>query len=149
MASTYAAAKRSILPSKRTSWGLTKSSSSVHRSVKDTEPFGPMMADEIFETHNYTEEAESCGNDGPWSLNKELPDDEEHWFQTELPLENVRDMERRLQNEIDKFRRCHRKMYIYALQWHYLMEECEDSEQIEKMFNDMQMIRKLTGSDKV
>lgn len=106
-------------------------------------PFGAAMAQEIFDLYSY--------DDSDWySDNDESPVQEDtDEVQLDLPLENLRELEERMRAQIKKFDRAYHKMMIYALQWHYLQEEVEESPQIKKMFQDMQMIRKLTGSDKV
>ena len=110
--------------------------------------FGPQMAQEIFEYWGEPCETEQACDDYP-AYNLSYEPETEYWYQLDLPLENVRDLEERFRSEIVKFQRSYKKMMIYALQWHYLLDECEDNAQVEKMFNDLQMIRKLTGSDKV
>lgn len=112
-------------------------------------PFGPGMAEDIFKI-NYCDEAETAPYpyDEYENHSKSLPD-EEYWYQTELPLKNVSELETELRNEIRKWERAYNKVMIYALKWHYLLEEVEENPQVKKMFQDLQMIRKLGGSDRV
>jgi hypothetical protein len=145
--SISAAAKLSCVPATKASWGATTSRNDLHYSLKNSNPFGAMLADEIFQNWDYAQSEEQCG-DSEYSDAKVLPE-EEYWYQLDLPLENVRELEQRFRQEISKFQRAYRKMSVYALQWHHLMEEIEDSAQVEKMFKDLQMVRKLTGSDAV
>lgn len=112
------------------------------------DPFGPQMAQEIFEYWG-DDEAEHCDSTASDMCSKYEESDYEYWYQLDLPLESLRELEDRQRYEIKKFQRTYKKMMVYALQWHYLIEECEDNAQVEKMFKDLQMIRKLTGSDKL
>jgi hypothetical protein len=153
MASTYASVKGSLKanpPLPRVHGiNLGRSKQLYRQGYVYENPFQPGLACEIFENHDYphaTEQSEACA-DEPY-YHQELPL-EEHWYQPELPLENLRELENRLRQEIKQFERNNRKMMIFALQWYYLLEEVEDNEQVEKLFKDLQMIRKLTGSDKV
>ena len=104
-------------------------------------PFGPAMADKIFDLYEPYEDF--YYNDYHQKY------EPEGWYQLELPLENLRELEERMRAQIKRFDSAYYKMMVYALQWHYLMEEVEDNPQIKKLFQDLQMIRKLTGSDKV
>lgn len=123
-------------------------SNSKRQSIKgyNRGPFGPGMAEDIFgvydeaeaypyETHDEYEEIPTSG--------------EEYWYQTSLPLKSVAELEEELRNEIRKWDRAYHRVMIYALKWFYLMEEVEENPQIKKMFQDMQMVRKLGGSDRV
>lgn len=124
--------------------------SSNYNYQRKINPFGPQMACEVFGVDEYDDEfdcAESCDDD---SYGTEVAsDDQEYWYQTELPLENVREMEQHHQTQIKKFERAYRKMAFQALKWHYLMEDIEDNAQLKKMFNDIQLMRKLGGSPTV
>lgn len=154
MSSTYSSlrgrgSRTTTLPVAKASWGITSGNARNRSNIaKENGPFGAMMADEIFQTYDYYE-TEECQGEGIFSVQKELPTEEEFWYQTDLPLQSKSELEDQLRSQIEHFKRAHRKMYMYALQWHYLMEEVEDSEQVSKMFRDMQMIRKLTGSEAV
>jgi hypothetical protein len=111
------------------------------------ELFGPMMAQDIFNVNDYDDEdmvEEAVEDYIPESF-----ESDELWLQGSLDLENVTQLEDRLRRSITHFERGYRKMMVSALKWHYLMEECDEDEQINKMFKDVQMIRKLRGSDKV
>jgi hypothetical protein len=104
------------------------------------------MAHHIFDVSDWGD-AEDYASDS--YVNIEAVDCGEIWYQPELPLENVRDLEEKHRQAIKKFDRAYRKMMVYALQWHYLMEECEENAQLAKQFKDIQLIRKLNGSDRV
>jgi hypothetical protein len=124
---------------------VSKAYPSYSKPVID--PFGPQVANDIFEMWGEDcEPTQACDSSYPDSYEYE-EGEHEHWYQPELPLENVRDLEDRYRQEINKFQRAYKKMMVYALQWHYLLEECDDNAQLEKMFKDLQMIRKLTGSE--
>jgi hypothetical protein len=120
-------------------WNSSSSSSSLPR-----DPFGPAMAQQIFDFNKYEEDIPECSDDEHSGYVDSTGD---HWYQTELPLENVREMEQRFQREIQKFECAYRKMIHHALKWHYLMEDLEDNAQLKKQFQDIQLMRKLGGSD--
>lgn len=122
---------------------ISKASWASQSTTRD--PFGAAMADEIFEVHYRDGEDYS-----PEETNYEYEDeDQSYQIQYDLPLESLEELEQKMRQQIHKFDRAYNRMMIYALNWHYLLEECEDDAQIEKMFKDMQMIRKLRGSDYV
>jgi tRNA-dihydrouridine synthase len=106
------------------------------------------MACDIFGVYDYDDAEEVCEASSDHYEQEDLPM-EEVWYQAELPLENVREMEERHLREIKKFERAYRKMCHNALKWHYLMEDLKDNEQLKKMFNDIQLMRKLGGSEGV
>lgn len=118
-------------------------------SSPDKSPFGPMMAGEIFDL--YDEDYEDPlieESDDQLAKYTELFD-EGNAYQESFELENIRDLEDRLRQQIRKFEIGYGKMMGNALKWHYLMEECEENHQVRKMFMDVQMMRKLNGSDTV
>lgn len=122
--------------------------SATARSDESSGPFGAALADDIFKLWDdemYATATESSPRD---PYNEPLLDGEEP-YQLDLGLENQQQLEDQLRNEIRKFKRGYHKMMVFALQWHYLMEECADNPQLEKMFKDLQLIRKLTGSEAV
>lgn len=128
---------------------MAKASYNSSSSYDSRNPFGPAMAQEIFEVYDYDECDKACAVSDDIYDCEDTVDGEEYWYQTELPLENVRELEERFRQEISKFDRAYRKMMVHALKWHYLMEEVEENPQVAKMFKDMQMVRKLSGSDRV
>jgi hypothetical protein len=115
---------------------------------KDRHPFGAAMAEDLFDLYSYEETVAECEGDEEYDL---VMDDSEgeHWYQTELPLENLRELEERMRQQIHKFDRAYKKMMVYALKWYYLEQDAESNPQVEKLFKDLQMTRKLTGSDYV
>jgi len=120
-------------------------------------PFGPGVAQDIFECYDSDDYAEECcdADDGRYYHDldpADLFDGEElqsyHFqYQPGLDLETTRELEARLRNAIRKFESSWNKMSIYALKWHYLMEELEEDSQLKKQFLDIQLMRKLKGSD--
>lgn len=116
-------------------------------------PFGPQMACEVFGVDEYDDEydLEDCAEDEGYYGNSVQAEDDttEYWYQTSFELENVRELEDHHKREIKKFQRAYRKMAFQAMKWHYLMEEIEDNAQLKKMFNDIQLMRKLGGSQTV
>lgn len=122
-------------------------------------PFGPGMAENVFGGHDYGDDdfAGECVDEyratiedlDPENLfNGELQSFHFH-YQEDLDLETNEERERNLRNSIRRFERAYRTMSLYALKWHYLLEEVEENPQVAKMFKDMQMVRKLGGSDRV
>lgn len=126
--------------------------SSNYYQTQPRDPFGPAMAAEIFSfdeyDYDYDEPKESYGQ---YENETESVEDltYQYWYQTDLPLENVRELEDRFRRELRKFERAYRKMIVHALKWHYLMEDLEDNPQLDKMFKDIQLMRKLGGSEGV
>lgn len=114
---------------------------------KSLPPFGPQMACDVFGVHDWDDCEEVMDTDDYYG--DEVAVEGEYWYQTELPLENVREMEQRHLAEIKKFERAYRKMCHHAMKWHHLMEDLEDNQQLKKMFNDIQLMRKLGGSSGV
>lgn len=133
--------------SRKTSRAYSTRASSGGNGHRDSGPFGAAMAQEIFGFSEYD----------PWtSVDISYESDvaearpvEEEWYQTELPLKNIRELESELISEIEKWKMSYHRMMVFALKRFYLMEEVEENPQIKKMFNDMQMMRKLGGSDRV
>ena len=106
-------------------------------------PFGAMLANEVFDLWQGQDLEDCTSYDG---------DDERYEpveEQLDLPLENLSELEARLRIQIQKFEVGYERMMVYALQWFHLQEECEENPQVAKLFRDMQMIRKLHGSDAV
>jgi len=125
----------------------------------DRGPFGPGVAQDIFDCRVY-DDCETAYDDGHEVYHENLHptdlfDPEEglqsyHFqYQPHLELETPRELESRLRDSIRKFERSWDKMAIYALKWHYLMEELEEDSQLKKQFMDIQLMRKLKGSDRV
>lgn len=113
-------------------------------------PFGPQMACDIFGVTVYDDyEATEDLVDAFSSYNGSEDLDEECWYQTEFDFESVREMEQRHLLQIRKFERAYRKMALYALKWHYLMVDLESNAQLDKMFKDIQLMRRLGGSENV
>lgn len=148
MATSYSSIRAAAGLSSKTSRCAPTSKASYHYTKPVVDPFGPQMANEIFEDWG-DEAAEPCESGYSDQLVAYEENQHEYWYQPDLPLENVRELEDRYRAEIYKFKRTYKKMMVYALQWHYLLDECEDNAQLEKMFKDLQMMRKLTGSDKL
>jgi len=132
----------------RTSRNLRPRAQSIKQ--EDFNPFGPQMACEIFNVDFYDDDAESISEDWERNHSEEMiPSSTEYWYQLDLPLENVREIEERHRQEIKRFSRAYKQMCVHALKWHYLMEDLEDNVQLKKLFNDIQLMRKLGGSEGV
>jgi hypothetical protein len=69
--------------------------------------------------------------------------DEDIGYQFELKLENPNEILSKYKNSIEKYDRAYKKMSNYALQWYLLQEDVGNNGQIEKMYKDLQMMRRL------
>lgn len=139
------------------SYSPATSKSSYSSGYED--PFGPGMAESVFGGHDYGDD--DCLEEAVGDYYRTIEDlDPENLFngelqsfhfryQEDLDLETNEERERNLRNSIRRFERAYRTMSLYALKWHYLLEEVEENPQVAKMFKDMQMMRKLGGSDRV
>jgi len=137
---------------------LYKGPSSGYSSAPS--PFGPGMAEDIFGVSRY----DSYGYDEAECIEEYYPTmadlDPEDLFNGELQsfhfryqgtfdLETNDEREQRLLNSMKRFERAYRVMAVAALKWHYLLEDVEEDEELKKMFHNIQMLRKLKGSDTV
>jgi hypothetical protein len=107
------------------------------------DPFGPGVAQEIFglyENNSYLYDEPECDFDDGDTVEEE---------QLSLPLESVREMEARFQNEINKWKRDYRKMMVCALKYYYILRDCDEHQDLDRAFKDFQMLRKLKGCDGV
>lgn len=77
----------------------------------------------------------------PIEHNKFVPDN----YQYSLNLERIEDREKRLQSIIDKYEETFKTLGMYALRWHYLMEDVEENTGVADMFENMQLLRRLSG----
>jgi hypothetical protein len=123
-------------------------------------PFGPDMAESIFDARYYDLDGECVSDeieDSYYPSSKlddaDLFDGElqsYHFrYQGDLELETSEEVEAQLRHRLKKLNRAYNVMCHHALKWHYLMEDVEGNEQIKKMFKDMQLFRKMSGSDNV
>lgn len=71
-----------------------------------------------------------------------VPDGE---YQLEFDLFNQEEIEDDLRATIRRYEEALEKMGTFALKWHWLQEDIEKYGQIEKMFKDMQVCRRLCG----
>lgn len=144
---------------KSVSVGYAPATSSRHSNSRNIDPFGPGMAEDLFGIYDYDEFDDVCEvDDGFYNAMEEL-DPENLYdgvtqsfhfrFQADLDLETNEEREANLRSSIRRFEAAYRRMSLYALKWHYLLEEVEENEQYKKMFKDMQMMRKLGGSNRV
>jgi hypothetical protein len=79
-----------------------------------------------------------------YDAERELQDD---LVQLQLPLESPSELLERYREQIRHFERAHEKMAMYALKWHALLKDVDENSQVAKLFRDLQMVRKLFGSD--
>lgn len=132
-----------------------KSSSSYNS--KPQNPFGPGMAESIFNLYDHDFDLDECVAEGDGFYPQGELDPEDLYdgvtqsfhfrYQDELDLETNEEREARLKNSIRRFEQAYRVMSMYALKWHYLEEDLEEHDDLKKMFRDIQMLRKLKGSD--
>jgi len=137
--------------------GYAVASSNSSNYQRESNPFGPGMAESVFNV--YDDDLDECVSDYSEKCYDAEVDQEDMYdgvlqsfhfrYQEDLDLETNAEREERLKRSIRRFESAYRKMSLYALKWAYLEEEVEDDEQVRKMFKDMQMIRKLRGSDAV
>ena len=66
-------------------------------------------------------------------------------YQYTLNLERIEDREEKLQSIIDKYEETFKILGMYALRWHYLMEDVEENTSVADMFENMQLLRRLSG----
>lgn len=66
-------------------------------------------------------------------------------YQYSLNLETIEDREEELQRMIRKTENLYESLGMYALRWHYLMQDVENNPGIESMFDNLQLLRKLSG----
>ena len=140
----------------QSSKGYASASSSSSYNSKSQDPFGPGMAESIFNLYDLDfDECVEDIHDGYYPQGELDPEDlyngetqSFHFrYQETLDLETNEEREARLKNAIRRFEQAYRVMSVYALKWHYLQEDLEDHEDLKKMFRDIQMLRKLKGSD--
>ena len=67
--------------------------------------------------------------------------------QLELPLTDPCNLLAEYRAGIVRYERAYEKMAANALRWHYLMQEVEDDEMIAQLFDQLQVLRKLSGGD--
>lgn len=68
-------------------------------------------------------------------------------YQLSLELESKEEIEQKLRHQIKKYEYGYEKMSIYALRWYQLIEDISSDEELEQLFNDLQMLRKLRRDD--
>lgn len=66
-------------------------------------------------------------------------------YQYCLNLETIEDREEELNRMIRKTENLYESVGMYALRWHYLMQDVENNPGIESMFDNLQLLRKLSG----
>lgn len=135
---------------------ISASINSAKGNAPTYNPFGPDMADSVFGVYYYGESESVCSEEAyPQAEldDADLFDGELHSYhfqwQGELEIESQEELEARLRHRIKKFEHAHNAMCHHALKWHYLMEDVENNPQIKKMFQDMQLMRKLSGTQHV
>lgn len=129
------------------------------KARRQRDAFGPGMAEDIFGWNSFDECDEVCDS---YEAYDEVEDDailtdmydgvlQSFHFrhQTSLDLETNEQREARLNTAIERFDNAYKRMCLYALKWHYLQEDLEADPQLKKQFQDIQLMRKLKGSDGV
>lgn len=66
-------------------------------------------------------------------------------FQYSLDLSTIADKELELDRMKEKYERAWKTVGMYALRWHSLMEEVDNNPNIKAIFDDLQVIRKMSG----
>jgi hypothetical protein len=124
---------------------LQKVSTPIYKKQKKLS--GPELAEHIFNVYG----PEPCGStDDSYEKDidfNELLKEDEYGTQLELKLENPNELLPKYRESIIKYERAYVKLADYALQWYNLMEDINNNDQIEKMFKDLQMMRKLYGDN--
>ena len=69
--------------------------------------------------------------------------------QLNLELETVEQLAERYRQSINSFERSHTVMCAMALKWHALMQDVENDDNVADLFDNLQIIRKLIGGDKI
>lgn len=126
------------------------SNSNSHSSYHNQYPpktRGSMLAQEFFSTYDNEDSVEECSDEYESTYYKTVDDEPYRWPQIELPLETTEELNQRLRNDINRFENAYDKMVLSAVRWKQLMEDVEKNPQIKKMFKDLQLVRKLSGSD--
>lgn len=110
---------------------------------------GSRLAQEFFNVYDYGDDciSENADESGYDAHEGKEPVETYWWPQLGLALETEEELRNRLRNDINRFERAYSVMALYAVRWKQLMEDVEDNPQVEKMFKDMQLMRKLSGSD--
>jgi hypothetical protein len=70
----------------------------------------------------------------------------ERGAQLQLPLDDPHALLGHYRLMIHRYEQGYERMALFALKWHSLISDVERDPTIKKMFNDMQVMRKLTGS---
>ena len=104
---------------------------------------GPELAEHIFEVNDLEQCDEDYNKSEDYSDHLTDYSDNDLGYQFELKLENPNDLIKQYREKIQKYERSYAKMADYALQWYKLVEDVNNNSQIEKMFKDLQMVRKL------
>jgi len=102
-----------------------------------------VLADEVFGMFDDNLPVVDGSSFYEMSSNPNLTHDTE--TQLELPLEDSETLQRHYRYMIGRYERAYEHMAMLALKWHYLEQDVEDNGTIKKMFNDMQVMRKLSG----
>lgn len=66
-------------------------------------------------------------------------------FQYSLDLSTIADKELELDRMKEKYEHAWETVGMYALRWHSLMEEVDNNPNIKAIFDDLQVIRKMSG----
>lgn len=107
---------------------------------------GALLAANVFGAHgdDEWEDMSDCeAVETSSAMSEHLVEDGEH--QLEFDMFNQQEVEEDLRQVIRRYNNALEKMGMAALQWHWLQEDVERFGQIEKMFKDMQLCRRLCG----
>lgn len=125
-----------IYRSKAALWNSKPKPGSVH------------LAEDAFDIHAYELEADEPSEYDSDDY-RDVTEDEFTFYPEQLTLDllTTSECENYLYQAIRKHERAYQTMCLHALRWKQLMDDVEANPQIDKAFNDMQLLRKLSGSD--
>jgi hypothetical protein len=143
----------------RKAYAVTPAYSNGSVIPKVSDPFGPEMAAHIFDAYDYGDDDCAVEASDYYGEREEKLDPEDlfngelhsyHFrYQEELDIETPQELAENLRHIKRKFRVAHQRMAHHALKWFYLSQDIENNPQIKKMFDDLQLMRKLSGSQNV
>jgi hypothetical protein len=110
-------------------------------------PTGPALAEQTYDINDWEDELCSDSSDYDDDVNVQAEDYLYDQYQYTLDLESPLELQQRMQQQIRKYERAYERMCMDALRWHQLMDDVENNPQIEKAFAQMQLLRKLSGSE--
>lgn len=136
---------KSAIASGKTAASANYRSNSSYANREPPVTRGVTLAQDFFGIYDYGDDCEAVSDDYD-SDNYRLVEDIVP-VQMELALETEDELRERLRRDIQRFERAYDMMSLYAVRWKQLMEDVEENPQLKKMFKDIQLMRKLSGSE--